>query len=485
MLFVLALLLASLTPADAAALARADQSILDHRRGPAHVTLAAMPGSIIHVKLKRHAFNFGADAAGHTASEFNTLVNRPNYASFFTSHFNSIVTEDGGGWAANEATRDVNNMTAIDAMAAWATARDLSLRVHPMLYALDGASPGWAQTLLNSAAGGSQSAKQQLRDEISERIAYYARSSYDEIDVVNEFVHFPKFWQVFGDAGIASIFNETKTANANARLFLNEYFVLQYGPDDNGQWYLDRVQDLQRAGGAIDGIGIEYYVGHDTGQYAHSAARIERVLQNLASSGLDITLSEFGAAPNVSPNEAADILNQTMRLVFGSPNATTFNIWGFTPIDVWDEAPQAVLVDANWNLTPAGVAYEALMRQWDTDLTLTVGPDHAIDFTGYYGRYDVTIAGQTYTLNLANGTTQYALGTLAGDFNFDGVVNAADYTVWRNAGGTQAQYDQWKLHFGETLGGASVVREPTTTALAMLASLTKLLLLRRRSILET
>ncbi len=81
--------------------------------------------------------------------------------------------------------------------------------------------------------------------------------------------------------------------------------------------------------------------------------------------------------------------------------------------------------------------------------------------------------------------------SLPGDFNDDGKVNAADYTVWRNYLGTnfdlngngdetdssagvvdRADYDLWKLHYGEhnpgtgTANLSSSVPEPSTTTMA-------------------
>jgi hypothetical protein len=51
---------------------------------------------------------------------------------------------------------------------------------------------------------------------------------------------------------------------------------------------------------------------------------------------------------------------------------------------------------------------------------------------------------------------------LAGDFNNDGVVDAADYVVWRDGLGTiyaQSDYDKWRASFGQTGGrGLSVSR---------------------------
>ena len=58
-----------------------------------------------------------------------------------------------------------------------------------------------------------------------------------------------------------------------------------------------------------------------------------------------------------------------------------------------------------------------------------------------------------------------------GDYNVDGVVDSADYVVWRKGLGTtytQDHYNIWRAHFGETLGsGAGVsanaaVPEPAT-----------------------
>jgi hypothetical protein len=85
--------------------------------------------------------------------------------------------------------------------------------------------------------------------------------------------------------------------------------------------------------------------------------------------------------------------------------------------------------------------------------------------------------------------TQVSLGVvlgLPGDYNDNNVIDAADYTVWRNAypGGPLindddgmadiGDYNYWKSHFGETSGSGSAlseatVPEPTSLALCMLA----------------
>jgi hypothetical protein len=57
---------------------------------------------------------------------------------------------------------------------------------------------------------------------------------------------------------------------------------------------------------------------------------------------------------------------------------------------------------------------------------------------------------------------------LPGDYNGNGLVDAADYVVWRKTDGSQEGYDDWRMNFGRTagsgLGGAlpslSQVPEP-------------------------
>lgn len=75
---------------------------------------------------------------------------------------------------------------------------------------------------------------------------------------------------------------------------------------------------------------------------------------------------------------------------------------------------------------------------------------------------------------------------LGGDFNVDGTVNLADYTVWRNnLGGlyTQSDYMVWKNNFGATSAnlraGSPAVPEPCSVALLGLGCLLALTSCRR------
>lgn len=102
------------------------------------------------------------------------------------------------------------------------------------------------------------------------------------------------------------------------------------------------------------------------------------------------------------------------------------------------------------------------------------------------GTWGAPGSGATHTSSLFTGagllqvTTQPVVG-VPGDYNNNGVVDAADYVLWRNGGPLQnevdtpgtvnaADYDAWRARFGNTSGsgsslGAAAVPEPATLAM--------------------
>jgi hypothetical protein len=107
------------------------------------------------------------------------------------------------------------------------------------------------------------------------------------------------------------------------------------------------------------------------------------------------------------------------------------------------------------------------------------------------GKYNLSISNVTYT-----GGTDFVQPAVSGDYNNNGVVDAADYVLWRNGGplanevdapGTvnAADYTEWKARFGNTSGsgsglGTGAVPEPASALLTSLAGLAAVALVRRR-----
>jgi hypothetical protein len=75
---------------------------------------------------------------------------------------------------------------------------------------------------------------------------------------------------------------------------------------------------------------------------------------------------------------------------------------------------------------------------------------------------------------------------LAGEYNGNGTVDAADYVMWRNDpgsfGGDPAGYNTWRTNFGRSLGVGSgvAIPEPASSALVIIVVLTMLSLAPRK-----
>jgi hypothetical protein len=90
-----------------------------------------------------------------------------------------------------------------------------------------------------------------------------------------------------------------------------------------------------------------------------------------------------------------------------------------------------------------------------------------------------------FSVNGSPGSPNYTLTSLLapsleGDFNRDGVVNAADYVMWRKGAAT-GDYATWQTHFGESFGGAGSASDfvPESSSIAQLVALL-LMSIRRR-----
>jgi GH35 family endo-1,4-beta-xylanase len=521
------------TANNASALAAADTYIQNYRQGPASVALVGVaPGTQVQLKMVRNAFNVGTMVQGFDANVFlapvspgDTTSVAARYQSFVKSHFNILVPSNMGKWQPNENAQNVPTMTHVDTILNYAQSNNMNVRMHNLIWGNQ--QPPWVNTLITNAQSSNPAvsgpAKTNLMNAIVNRIKYYVGDGdndmndedrarkYAEVDVLNEALREGTYWDIFGAQGIADIYSKVKDAvdkaGANTRLYTNEYNIFQFAnnPDGSGadpyaNWYRRNVEEINNAGfgQVVTGIGIQSIGDPRTALSSndvHSAARINQVLQNMSVTGLPVTLTEFSvpspAGFTLTPQRSAQIYSESLRMLFGSPDATSFLIWEAWPSPSVTPDGITTIVDSSWNLTQSGQALVDLLDLWTTPTqNLIVGPDGTIDFTGFYGDYEIKIGSQTFDLALLKGTPAYSLIIAAGDYNGDSTVDAADYTVWRQTLGStddlradgngnlvidDGDYNIWKSAFGVvySLGAGaggiagSAVPEPATIHLLL------------------
>lgn len=454
------------------ALSAADTYIANFRRGSTTLNLSniAPGGAAVQIQMVRHAFRFGEETPGFADSDIETYL-APNpapkstaaiYQAHFLPLFNGLTPGNAGKWAYNEATRGAVTMQGVDDTLAFAKTNRLKVRMHNLIWGSQ--QPNFMTQLAGACetptVAGTNAPQQDLLSAIDFRIGYYVHdraSEYDELDVYNEPAHTgawqpgdvqtasasaqPNYWNAIGVSGVATVFNQTAQAAAQAGnsylpLFVNEYNVLRdsstppvtgpsttqasYVNDPYANWYRQLIESIKSSGGAISGVGVEDYSNEAiaTGDNSsHNPGRIIGVFNNLALLNMPIELTEFGIstpAPGTLQNFAVDsqILTETMRLAFGNPALKGFSMFGFWASDMWNLAPDAQLYDANWNLTPTGQAYIDLTNGWKTNVSTTVGQQSLVSFQGFYGDYLLTANGQRYSFTLTKGQTTPPVLTL-------------------------------------------------------------------------
>jgi hypothetical protein len=68
--------------------------------------------------------------------------------------------------------------------------------------------------------------------------------------------------------------------------------------------------------------------------------------------------------------------------------------------------------------------------------------------------FDIAFAAGGVTLTALNDGVSL-IDPIAGDYNTDGTVDAADYVLWRKSGASPEAYDEWRANFGSIAGAAA------------------------------
>ena len=183
-----------------------------------------------------------------------------------------------------------------------------------------------------------------------------------------------------------------------------------------------------------------------------------------------------------------EILSTNDKTSMAVVDSTAYNknLPGAPPIAFYNNVSAQILGISIGYADVYGVGFEG---QW-ADATGLPSGTYWLEVT--VNPYGDIAEGRVVESDYANNSTRILVDLLPGDYNDDGTVNAADYTIWRNTLGQsvavdttgadgngdgtigQSDYAIWKTNFGKTIagagtGGASAIPEPAGVMLAVVA----------------
>ncbi len=231
---------------------------------------------------------------------------------------------------------------------------------------------------------------------VSDRAAgHVARiaSAYDgqilEWDVLNEPLHEGDLEQIVGFGERIRWFQAARENDTFARLFVNDFDVLEN--DALLERYKQLVRDLTNDGAQVGGIGIQ---GHFLGQPV-SPEDLVRRYASLAELGLPLQITEFDMSSGWSETAQKEFMETILVTSFAEPAVSAFIMWGFWDGNHW--LGNAPLYTRDWTLKPSGEVFtDYVFDRWWTSASAVTGADGAVDIRGFKGIYDVTASFNGY-----------------------------------------------------------------------------------------
>jgi GH35 family endo-1,4-beta-xylanase len=342
---------------------------------------AVVRGATIHAVLRQHAFGFG------TCVDADLLVsNSPDalrYQKTILSLFNRAVFENEMKWQATW-----NGVPPeVDRALQWLRSHGIAVRGHNLVW------PGWQW--LPRELRQYQHDPARLRELTAQHITYmvsHFRGQLVDWDVVNEpFTNHDLIDLLGGREVMVDWFNLAHRADPSARLFINDFGILDGGPhNEHRENFYDNIQFLLAKHAPLGGIGIQAHFGTEL----PAPADVLKILDRFSTFGLPIESTEVSI--NLRDKQLqADYLRDYMIALFSEPRVQDIILWGFWQKRHW--RPEAGIFADDWSPRPAAdVWIDLTQKQWTTDAVITTNARGEAPLRGFYGYYQITVtSGQS------------------------------------------------------------------------------------------
>jgi endo-1,4-beta-xylanase len=297
------------------------------------------------------------------AVAYPPLVNEPIYSDTLQREFNFLTPENAMKWAATHPQQDQYTFAQADTIYNFGVANGLAIHGHNLCW--QSSNPAWL-------ANGNFTRAQMiaiLQDHIATVAGRY-RGGIAAWDVVNEALASngklaSGIWHNrLGPDYVARAFEFARAADPNALLVYNDYGAETINAKSNGLYHM--VQDMQRRGVPIDGIGFQMHIDLSGIDYSSFAENLQR----FADLGLALFVTEMDVRIQLPATDAklamqANVYANVMNVVLNQPACYGFQMWGFTDKYSWIPGSYpgygaALIFDASYQPKPA---YYALLGE--------------------------------------------------------------------------------------------------------------------------
>ncbi|MBM4036661.1 MAG: endo-1,4-beta-xylanase [Planctomycetes bacterium] len=357
-------------------------AIRQHRMGT--LVIQTAPNAAVKVTQLRHEFWFGTAINRRMFQNLDDpSPDAKKYLEILKSHFNAAVHENEMKWYTTERNAPGEpDYSMADCMLAWCEKNGLVMRGHAIFWGIEQYVQKWQKALDDAAL------RKAVERRAREVTAHY-KGRIGEFDLNNEMMHGDWYAKRLGPGIVADMFRWAKEGNPDARLYINDYGILQSG----GEAYAKHIQGFLDRGIPVGGIGIQ---GHSGGHI--DPAKVKATLDRLAAFKLPIKITEFDM-DTADEGAKARGHEALYRTCFAHPAVDGILIWGFWEGCHW--RPKAAIWKKDWTPTPAAEVHRRLIYdEWWTRFEGKADAAGRCELPAFFGRHRVEAGGKAVEVEL-------------------------------------------------------------------------------------
>ncbi len=297
-----------------------------------------------------------------TAVRDEPLQDEQGYRNVLARQFTSLTPENAMKWAVLEPERGKLDWSGADRLVAFAREHDQAVRGHTLVWYTQ--NPAWLEALRGAEL------RQTVREHIRTVMERY-RGKVGVWDVVNEPFEDDGtrrqslFQRELGDGYVEDALRTARTADAGAKLYVNEIGAEAPGPKSDAFYAL--AKGLLARGAPLDGVGFQAHFNEDgvPDGFAQNLARF-------AALGLDVAITEADVGLELPADAAARRLQsrvfaEVVKTCETQSRCVSLTFWGFTDRFSWIPETQpgrgeATLLDDRLRPKPAYQAVRGVLR---------------------------------------------------------------------------------------------------------------------------